>query len=490
MSDMPTMVLFLKSSLPTRKTSHTQQTFDFYISSSPYQLGTDLSMPGAVDNTWSPWPQLTLATAKGVQAGTNEYTEAIYSKYGAEALKSSWVQVCKRLESITENIASQGNSVIPELDLEDFLSTDMETKHKLKDIGCFIVRHVVSEEQATDWYNELKNYVKDNQAQITVFISNLIVSIKGMPADTPFMFDVYHSPVQQAARSHPNSLAVQRAINALWHDKSVNQTTIQEPLSYADGFRIRPENTIFNALPPHIDGGSLSRWADDTYREVYSAIWSGNPDAFDPYDLSIRKDAKPGLFPGTASQVLRAFQGWTALTSAGANEGSLLLYPDVKTAMAYVILRPLFDAPEDQCDIMDATKWTLNAERGWFPGTWRQLPQIVSPASHPHLRLGKCLVNIPTMRPGDTVWWHADMIHGVDVQHTGDHDSAVLYIAAVPTTEANTRYMRQQVVNFKAGVPPEDFARIGTDETIFRGYKGEEGILNGQAGRKAAGLYL
>jgi hypothetical protein len=101
--------------------------------------------------------------------------------------------------------------------------------------------------------------------------------------------------------------------------------------------------------------------------------------------------------------VLRAFQGWTALTPAGANEGSLLLYPDVKTAMAYVMLRPLFDAPENEANIMDAEKWTLNADRGWFPGTWRQLPQIVSPASHPHL------VNIPRMQPGDTVWWHADV---------------------------------------------------------------------------------
>jgi hypothetical protein len=107
--------------------------------------------------------------------------------------------------------------------------------------------------------------------------------------------------------------------------------------------------------------------------------------------------------------VLRAFQGWTALTPAGANEGSLLLYPDVKTAMAYVMLRPLFDAPENEANIMDAEKWTLNADRGWFPGTWRQLPQIVSPASHPHLRLEECLVNIPRMQPGDTVWWHADV---------------------------------------------------------------------------------
>ena len=82
------------------------------------------------------------------------------------------------------------------------------------------------------------------------------------------------------------------------------------------------------------------------------------------------------------------------------------------------------------------------------------------------------------------------MIHGVDSQHTGTHDSAVLYIAAVPTTPANTSYMRQQVVNFKAGAPPGDFERNGTDETTFVGYKGEAGVLNGEAGGKAAGFVL
>lgn len=106
-----------------------------------------------------------------------------------------------------------------------------------------------------------------------VFISNLIVAIKGMPADTPFMFDVYHSPVQQAARSHPNSLAVQRAINALWHDKSENQTTIQEPLSYADGFRIRPEDTIFNALPPHIGMLFSSLYQSDYVSRLIICRW-------------------------------------------------------------------------------------------------------------------------------------------------------------------------------------------------------------------------
>jgi hypothetical protein len=124
-------------------------------------------MPGRIDTKWSPWPQLTPATAKGVQPGTEEYTKAILFHYGAEALKTSWIQVCKRLESITDNIASQGNLVIPELGLEDFLTANGDTKEKLKDTGCFVVRQVVSEQQATEWYHELKGYVEYNKARIT-----------------------------------------------------------------------------------------------------------------------------------------------------------------------------------------------------------------------------------------------------------------------------------------------------------------------------------
>jgi hypothetical protein len=81
------------------------------------------------------------------------------------------------------------------------------------------------------------------------------------------------------------------------------------------------------------------------------------------------------------------------------------------------------------------------------------------------------------------------MIHAVEPKHEGDHDSAVMYIAATPSTPENVRYMKQQVQDFRVGVPPEDFKQ-GTDETKFKGYLGEDGILNEDAGRKAAGIYL
>ena len=81
------------------------------------------------------------------------------------------------------------------------------------------------------------------------------------------------------------------------------------------------------------------------------------------------------------------------------------------------------------------------------------------------------------------------MIHAVEPKHEGENDSSVIYIAATPSTPENMRYMKQQLQDFRNGVPPEDFKQ-GTDETKFKGYLGEEGILNGEAGRKAAGFEL
>jgi hypothetical protein len=156
---------------------------------------------------------------------------------------------------------------------------------------------------------------------------------------------------------------------------------------------------------------AVSRWADPTYADVYSAIFSGAPSLHDLYDLSLRQYANSALFPGTSSSVLRAFQGWTAITSAGPREGSLLLYPHVQAPIAYTLLRPFFNPPEDTDAIMDAEKWTLDesGEGLSFPGTYTDKPQMLSPNAYPHLRLEECMTCIPRMEPGDTVWWHADV---------------------------------------------------------------------------------
>jgi hypothetical protein len=304
------------------------------------------------------------------------------------------------------------------------------------------------------------------------------------------MLSLYFSPTQMAARSHPNQLKLSRELNSWWHDKSGSSTS--EPLSYADGVRIRPPGVDFMGLGPHIDAGSLSRWADDTYRSVYAPVFSGNPEKLDNYDLSIRQNADQAKFPGSAhSRVFRSFQGWTALTSAGPGEGSLMLYPNVKWTIAYTLLRPFFLPPTSEADIMDASKWTFDASfsQPWFPGTVRESSQYLSPTSHPHLRLRECMVTIPYMGPGDTVWWHADMCHAVEVEHHGDHDASVAYIAATPSTKQNKSYIKGQLEDFLKGVPPEDF-RAGAKEREFKLFTGEKGLLSGEEGRKAMGFHL
>lgn len=205
-------------------------------------------------------------------------------------------------------------------------------------------------------------------------------------------------------------MALHHALNSLWHDDEDPEKSFAAPVAYADAARIRPPGVPFNGLGPHIDAGSMCRWDEPVYRKTYEKIWAGEPENFDPYDLTVRKRANPAFHPGQAqSRMLRAFQGWTALTKAGAGEGSLLVYPELKYTIAYVLLRPFFQPPADKKDVLDPEKWTFDLEDAWFPGVWRYTPQELSPEPFPHLNLDKCMVNIPTMYPGDTIWWHCDV---------------------------------------------------------------------------------
>lgn len=43
---------------------------------------------------------------------------------------------------------------------------------------------------------------------------------------------------------------------------------------------------------------------------------------------------------------------------------------------------------------------------------------------HPHMMLDKTMISIPRVYPGDMVFWHCDVVHAVEVEHTGKEDSA------------------------------------------------------------------
>jgi len=67
------------------------------------------------------------------------------------------------------------------------------------------------------------------------------------------------------------------------------------------------------------------------------------------------------------------------------------------------------------------------------------------------------LVTIPPVEPGDTVFWHCDLIHAVEEEHRGEGDSSVFYIGTVPLCEKNLKYARENIHNFEKGLSPTDF---------------------------------
>lgn len=282
--------------------------------------------------------------------------------------------------------------------------------------------------------------------------------ITGWPREKIAIYSVFSTPTQLRVKTHPRHLRLQRCLNALWSDSSSStEDDHVEPVLYPDAVRIREPGTEFLGLGPHVDGGSLCRWADPEYLRTYDAIFAGRPEEYDPYDMAHRKNANMSMFPGGAQcSVFRGFQGWTALTPAGPGEGTLMLVPDVKVVTAYMMLRPFFKMPEGEDAWRDPEKWEFD-DSSWFPGTYRWDSQLLSPASHPHLCLEETLVSIPRVEPGDTVWWHADMCHAVETTHNGSLPASVCYIPACPSTPMNQAYIRQHWKGLVAGVPPEDY---------------------------------
>ena len=145
-----------------------------------------------------------------------------------------------------------------------------------------------------------------------------------------------------------------------------------------------------------------------------------------------------------------------------------------------------------------------------FPGIFERgdgyFGPRLTPASHPHLLLEKAMTSVPHVSPGDTVFWHCDMVHSVETEHTGSDDSAgksvaapsvfvntectpyyiVMYIPACPLTPQNLAYIQRQKDYFLKGASPPDYPKTAGEDK-FAG-TGKEGDIVGDAARQAMGL--
>ncbi|KAF5363209.1 hypothetical protein D9758_008377 [Tetrapyrgos nigripes] len=369
-----------------------------------------------------------------------------------ENLVQAWKEILEELELRTNEIISQGGQIIPQINyagLSRGLTPEQEAQ--VRKTGVIVVKGAVPKEEALAWKQDVKDYATENKERV-----------KGFPAGNIQVYEFYNTKSQVRGRTHPAILETQKQLLSLWGTSdSSTEISLTTPISYFDRVRIRqPGDTAFT-LGPHVDGGSIERWEDPGYRLCFKSILEGRWKEHNPFDASPRINAKSDLYGGASQcSAFRPWQGWTSMSTTGPNEGTLRVLPMLALSTAYIMLRPFFrpkstsnpDAPSLKFD-----DWELDLSSTAFPGATLGGGLELREKTHPHLRLDKTMISIPKVEPGDQVYWHCDVVHAVESQHRGEGDSSVLYIPAVPLTEYNATYLRQQRENFVAGLPAPDF---------------------------------
>jgi hypothetical protein len=187
-----------------------------------------------------------------------------------------------------------------------------------------------------------------------------------------------------------------------------------------------------------MDSGSYERWVDPAFRQIYAPIFKGHWEHYDPWKAAYRTQTREYESPAVCS-MFRTFQGWTALTAQGPGDGTLQLIP-LADSIAYILLRSLRDDVAEEELVLASPGKALGVDERW------------------HADIMPGLVSIPLVEPGDTVWWHPDVVHAVGNEHAGSDYANVIYIGASPVCGKNRAYARKQADAFLAGRSAPDFA--------------------------------
>ena len=379
-----------------------------------------------------------------------------YSKDYRENFNQIEKYIKSEIDEISKLKASK-KSIIPEISFNQINQRNTKFVESIKKRGCVIVRDVFENLTIERLNNDLEKYIEENNYyEDQKKKSGLDKYFSDLKSSKPQIMGLYWSKAQMEIRHSENMLKVKKWLNNLWIYKN-DEYEVFDPskeLSYADRVRRREPGDNTLGLSPHCDAGSVERWSDNYYQKIYKDIFSDNFLKFNPFDAKYRDKTTEFESPAVA-HVFRTFQGWTALTEQGPNDGTLQLIP-ISKAMAYILTRALLDdVPKDElCGSKLGKALSVNKEY--------------------HSLLLEGLISIPIMKPGDTVWWHPDVVHAVEDKHLGKNYSNVVYVGSTPYCKKNLDYVRKQAKKFLKGESPPDFAA----EDFETNYKGRIKIEN------------
>jgi hypothetical protein len=336
----------------------------------------------------------------------------------------------------------RGRPVIPSIEYAAIRAGTIPdaAKEEVRRRGAVVVRGVFSRAQAAAWNEAIGEYLARNRYHEQPADPSLDKYFSTLKSGRPQIFGIYWSKPQMEARQHPALAEARAFLNRLWRHESGGAVHFDpdRECTYADRIRRREPGDKTLGLSPHMDAGSVERWIDPAYRGVYRHVFTGNWRAYEPFDGAWRTVTEEIPSPAVCS-AFRTYQGWTALTAQGPGDGTLQLIPIAK-GIVYLLLRPLLDDVPDDVLCGAQPGRALSASAEWHP--------VLMPA----------LSSIPLVEPGDTVWWHPDIVHAVEDQHRGKGYSNVIYIGAAPYCAKNAAYLERQKAAFLKGERAPDFA--------------------------------
>ena len=352
-----------------------------------------------------------------------------------------FAEVEKAMLEEVHAVTSAGSAAFPVVDYDDVAAdtVPVAVMDAIRRRGCAVVRGTFPRAQAESWDAELADYLARNNFA-GQYAGPADDVFGGLSSSKPQIYPIYWSRPQLQARQSERMTAVRTFLNSFWRHESEGRVWFDpaRDTGYPDRIRRREPGSSSKGLSAHTDSGSVERWLLPAYQRVFRHVFAGRWADYDPWGAAHRTDVDE--FESTVMcSAFRTFQGWTALSDMRPTDGVLHVVP-IPSAMAYLLLRALQDdvADDDLC----------GAANGRVLAVTEQWHSLLLPALTP----------IPAVQPGDTVWWHCDVIHSVadvsDQQRWGN----VMYIPAAPLCEKNARYAADCGRRFLAGTSPGDFA--------------------------------
>jgi hypothetical protein len=338
-----------------------------------------------------------------------------------------------------EAAKQRGETVWPVIDYADIEAGTVpaETVELVQRRGCAIIRGHFEREQALAWDKDIVDYVERN-----AFFENYRGpgdDFFGSVGSRPEIYPIYWSHAQMEARQSDRMARVQSFLNHRWTYESggVQWFDPDRDSLYPDRIRRRPPGASSGGLGSHVDVGTLDLWMTSAYQQAFRHLFDGTVEQYDPWDASYRTSG-PQYPSTTMCSVFRTFQGWTALSDMAHDQGVLFTVP-IPEAMAYMMLRPLLSdvAEDDMCGVSVGQVFPVN--------------------EHWHPLLVRAFAGIPDVQAGDSVWWHADVIHGVAPVEDQQGWGNVMYIPAAPWCPRNEDYAPRVYEAFVNGDSPSDF---------------------------------